>query len=192
MKSKFLKWSICGLAVLVAPFIGLGCFVLAIQSQRNFDVVVADQLYRSAQPSAQDIEHYAGQHQIRSIINLRGASVGSPWYDEEVAEAAKLGIKHYDFRMSASQALTQDEAISLIALLASAEKPVLVHCNWGADRTGLASALYLAAIAKQGEAASEGQLSLRYGHFSVPGLSQAFAMDETFESLEPWLGYFDS
>jgi protein tyrosine/serine phosphatase len=186
------KWIACSLAVLLLPFAVLGSYIVAIQSNRNFDTVVAQQVYRSAQPTAADLRKYAAEHHLGSIINLRGAEKGSAWYDDEIATASALGLKHYDFRMSASQALTQPEAAELVALLEHAEKPVLVHCNWGADRTGLASALYLAAIAKQGEAAAEAQLSLRFGHFSVPLLSQGYAMDETFEALEPWLGFLGS
>ncbi|MFD2031462.1 tyrosine-protein phosphatase [Ancylobacter dichloromethanicus] len=47
-----------------------------------------------------------------------------------------------------------------------AKKPILIHCQAGADRSGLASALYLAAIKKNSaEAEAEAQLSIRYGHF---------------------------
>lgn len=35
-------------------------------------------------------------------------------------------------------------------------------------------------------------ISLRYGHFSVPYLSQAYPMDISFEQLEHWLGFSDS
>ena len=61
----------------------------------------------------------------------------------------------------------------------------------GYDRTGLASALYVASIAKGGEEAAEGQLSLRFGHVSLPFVPE-YAMDQTWESLEPWLGFGDS
>nr|WP_281021958.1 ATP-binding cassette domain-containing protein [Rhizobium leguminosarum] len=46
-----------------------------------------------------------------------------------------------------------------------------------------------AAVAKSGEMAAERQISLRFGHFSIPYLSYAYPMDETFEILEPWLGF---
>lgn len=180
------------LAVFVAPTVAIASYIAAIQSNGNFDVVVQGELYRSAQPNTADIARYVNEDHIASNVNLRGESRGAPWYDVEVATASALGVKHYDFRMSASTSLTHQEAVDLISLLSKAEKPILLHCNWGADRTGLASALYLAAIAKSGEERAEQQLSLRYGHFSIPVLSQAFAMDETFESLEEWLGYFGS
>jgi protein tyrosine/serine phosphatase len=73
-----------------------------------------------------------------------------------------------------------------------APKPILIHCRSGADRTGLASALYLAAIAKTNEKTAEGQMSIFYGHLGLPIMSRAFAMDRTFEMMEPLLGFLNS
>jgi len=153
----------------------------------NFHVVVPGEVYRSAQPSAADIAAYKRTHGIKTIINLRGENKGSPWYDAEIAAAKQLGIAHVDFGMSAKRELSRQEAAALVAVLARAEKPMLIHCEGGADRSGLASALYAAAVAKLDEEAAERQISIRYGHISLP-LSPAYAMDRTFEALESWLG----
>lgn len=90
--------------------------------------------------------------------------------------------------MSARRELSAAKAAKLIVLMKGAQKPILIHCKAGADRSGLASALYMAAIARVGEATAEGQLSIRFGHFSLPFIPE-FAMDRTFEALEPSLGY---
>lgn len=153
----------------------------------NFHVVVSGEVYRSAQPSAADIAAYKRTHGIKTIINLRGENKGSPWYDAEIAAAKQLGIAHVDFGMSAKRELSQQEAAALVAVLARAEKPMLIHCEGGADRSGLASALYAAGVAKLDEEEAERQISIRYGHISLP-LSPAYAMDRTFEALESWLG----
>ena len=71
-------------------------------------------------------------------------------------------------------------------------KPLLIHCQSGADRSGPAAALYLAAIARHGEAAAEDQLSIRYGHIGLPHVSSAYAMGRTWETLERWLGFAGS
>ena len=93
--------------------------------------------------------------------------------------------------MSARRELTQAEAADLIGIFKRAEKPVLIHCKAGAGRTGLAAALYVAAVAKLGETAAENQISIRYGHISLP-VSATYSVDRTFEALEPWLGFPDS
>ncbi|PDT21230.1 tyrosine-protein phosphatase [Rhizobium hidalgonense] len=188
--SKILKAILCyggtsviAIAAVIAGYVGW------LNLSGNFNGVVSGEIYRSAQPTAAALSNYAKEYGIRSIINLRGQNIGKPWYDEEVAASSGLGITHYDFRMSAGSIVTLDKAEQLIALMTKAEKPLLIHCQAGADRSGLASALYLAAIAKAGEAAAESQISLRYGHFSVPYLSAAYPMDVSFEQLEPWLGF---
>ncbi|MDD3182506.1 MAG: tyrosine-protein phosphatase [Alphaproteobacteria bacterium] len=169
-----------------------GGYVGFLQLTGNFHTVLAGVLYRSSQPSSEQIASYKDRYGIQSIINLRGDNTGSPWYDEEVSASQKLGIKHINFRMSARRELSFDQAVNLILTLRNAPKPVLVHCMSGSDRSGLAAALYLAAIEKKGEDASEDQISIRFGHVPIPYLSSAFAMDQTFEDLESWLGYSDS
>ncbi|OLP58219.1 hypothetical protein BJF93_06235 [Xaviernesmea oryzae] len=175
-----------GLAGLLLAY---GVYWGLLMAAGNFHVVVPGEVYRAAQPSAKDIASYQQNYGIRSIINLRGASVGRPWYDDEVAEANKRGIVHLDFRMSSSKLQTPERLEKLIALLKDAPKPLLIHCAWGADRTGLAAALYLAGIDRAPEAEAESQLSLVFGHISVPYLSRAYPMDESFELMEPRFGY---
>ena len=52
--------------------------------------------------------------------------------------------------------------------------------------------LYLAAISGADEETAEGQLSLWFGHFAVPALSDAWPMDQSWEQLEPGLGFVES
>ncbi|GES45550.1 tyrosine phosphatase family protein [Rhizobium sp. ERR 922] len=153
----------------------------------NFHPVIAGELYRSSQPSATNIAEFQKQYGIKTIINLRGYNSGHHWYDTEVAEAKALNIDHIDFHMSSARELTQEQAAQLVEIMRNAPKPILIHCQAGADRTGLASALYLAAIAKTNEATAEGQMSIIYGHLPF-SFTRAYAMDRTFEKLEPWLG----
>lgn len=182
------KRTVYGVVAAVA-LIAAGLGILQLTG--NFHTVVDGELYRSAQVSPNDLHHYARKHGIRSVINLRGENKGSNWYDDEVASAKALGLNHYDFRMSSRRQLHKDEALRLIALMRDAPKPLLIHCRAGADRTGLASALYMAAIAKVSEGQAEKQLGLPYGHVSL-WFTGAYAMNDTFESLEPYLGFEDS
>jgi protein tyrosine/serine phosphatase len=176
---------------MVAVIAVAGSGVAATHLNNNFHAVVDGKLYRSAQPSADEIRVYRKKYHIATIINLRGKSSGQAWYDTEVRTADELGIRHIDFPMSARRELTQAQSLALIALMKSAPKPILVHCRAGSDRTGLASALYLAALAKAGEETSETQLSIRFGHFAIPVLG-TYDMDRTFEAMEPLLGYAGS
>ena len=166
----------------------VGGYYLYLQITNNFATVVAGEVYRSSQPSAHAIAKIEKQYGIKTILNLRGEADSSKWYADEVQQAKALNIGHIDFRMSAGRELSPEQAEELITIMRNAPKPLLIHCRAGADRTGLASALYLAGVAGKGEATAEGQLSLRYGH--VPfSFSSAFAMDRTFEKMEPSFGF---
>ncbi len=176
------------LIALVAGFLGLQFYF------GNQHTAIEGELYRSAQPTAEDIALYAKRYGIKSIINLRGENPDKSWYREEVAAAQALGITHINFRMKAARELTTDQALELIKTMREAPKPLLIHCRAGADRTGLAAALYVAAISKGGEEAAEEQLSIRYGHLPYYPFfwTEAQAMYFTFERMEPLLGFKDS
>lgn len=183
-------------AVILGSFLSVGVglaglYLAALQMDDNFHAVVPGELYRSAQPTAALIAEYREGYAIKTIINLRGDNTGSGWYDSEVAEARTLGIAHVDFRMSARREMTTAQFDQLMDVFHKAEKPILVHCNSGADRSGLVSALYVAAIAKLGEEAAEDQISFRYGHIPLP-VSSAYAMDRSFEAFEAVLGFPNS
>ena len=182
------RWA--GLLILATGVAFIGYCGHAVLSG-NFNVVSVGELYRSAQPTPQQLEAYHRLHGIRTVINLRGAS-DADWYRQEVDTAHKLGMVHIDFRMSAKRRFSIDQADALLAVLKAAPKPILIHCTSGADRSGLVAVLYLAGVSGAGEIAAERQLSILYGHIGIPFLSRAYAMDESWELMEPWLGFAGS
>ncbi|MFV0299990.1 MAG: tyrosine-protein phosphatase [Paracoccus sp. (in: a-proteobacteria)] len=180
-----------GSGILGASLVALIGFLAYLQASGNFHEVSAGEVYRAAQMDGAQLERWVKTHHIASVLNLRGENPGQDWYDAEMATARKLGIRHIDFRMSASRELDRPEALALIEVMRRAPKPLLIHCQAGADRTGLASALYVAGVEGRGELSAEWQLSPRYGHIGIPWLSDAWPMDITWEDIEPLLG-FDS
>jgi protein tyrosine/serine phosphatase len=167
-------------------------FQAGLSETGNFHEVIAGELYRSAQPSAGSLRHEAEQYGIRTVINLRGAHPGVGWYDDEKRTAEAMGLRLIDFPMSASRELTHGQAAKLVATLRDAEKPILLHCNTGADRTGLVSIIYANQIAGIDEETAEEQLSPLFGHFGIPLFSPTFAMDESWEDLESFFGIVGS
>lgn len=171
--------------LLVAPASAVA-YLGSLQLTGNFDAVVPGEIYRSAQLTPDQISGYIGAYSIKTIINLRGENRGRPWCDAEMKESDRLKVAHVDFGMSARHEPSRAQAMALIALMETAEKPFLIHCKDGADRTGLASALYLAVVKKEEPKIAEAQLSLLYGHISLPFVPQ-YATERTFETLEPAL-----
>lgn len=170
-----LRWSL--LAAL-----GLGAALGVPPLLRNVHEVVPGALYRSAQLSPAALEDLVARRGLRAVLNLRGARPGQAWYDAELAAAARAGVAHLDFELSAVQEVAPDRARALVALMAAAPKPLLIHCQAGADRTGLASALYLAAVEGVSAEQAGAELSTWYGH--LPWLwSPVAAMDRSFAAF---------
>lgn len=167
--------------------LGAAAYLIGLQVTGNFHVVIPGELYRSAQPSAGQLQQYIEKYGIRTVINLRGRSE-ERWYSDEVAASEELGLTHVDFAMSSSKLFSAGSTRELIAILRNVPKPVLIHCKSGSDRTGLASVIYLQQIAGVDEHIAEKQLSIRFGHIGVPLLSPTFAMDESWEILEEAFG----
>jgi protein tyrosine/serine phosphatase len=161
-----------------------GGYLGYLQWSGNFHTVIAGKFYRSAQPSAQQIASYVRANGIRTIINLRGADEGKSWYRDEIETSKALGVNHVDFKMASSKILTPDRAEELLDILRTAQKPIWIHCQSGADRTGLISVMYSNQVAGVAEETAEEQLSIWYGHVGIPFLSKTYAMDESWHMLE--------
>jgi len=149
----------------------------------NVHEVIAGQFYRSGQLSGTHLAGVIERYQIKTVLNLRGAST-RPWYVDEVATTQRLGVTHLDFKMSALKELSLAETQRLVAVMRDAPKPLLIHCEGGSDRSGLAAVLYLQQIAGVNEDIAELQLSPFYGHIGLPWLVGAYAMDESWEKFE--------
>jgi protein tyrosine/serine phosphatase len=144
----------------------------------NLHRVLPGELYRSAQLPPDRLEAVIGENGIKSVLNLRGASPGEDWYEGELAASKKAGAEHFDLELSSKVELTAARSQEVLDLMQKVPKPLLVHCWGGADRTGLATALYLYAVrGEQPEQASRA-LSLRYYHLSM---TSAGAMDKSFQ-----------
>ena len=173
---------------LIGTFLVVGSFVLFQTWMHNFHEVIPGELYRSGQFQKGDVKKYVQRYGIHSIINLRGQNPGKTWYDNEVAESQKTGVTHIDFSMSSKQMLTQTQLTQLVEIMRNAPKPVLIHCEGGANRTSFAVAVYLAAISKANEWVAESQMSIRFGNFPE-WVGSSSKMSRNFETFENTMGY---
>jgi len=167
-----------GISALVAV-LALGAYLGSLQLTGNIHTVQAGEVYRSAQLDSSQFSRVIRTDGIKSILNLRGPHPQSGWYETEVAVAGRLDVAHYDYGISAERPVTPEQIADLLKILRTAPKPILVHCQGGADRSGLVSALYELVIEGVSPAQAAAQLSLRYGHFPYLG-SKTNAMDHTF------------
>jgi len=145
----------------------------------NFDVIVPGEAYRSAQLSSSQLQEKISIHGLRSVINLRGPHPGRAWYDDEVNACRQAGVSHFDIALSADRLPPPQALVQLIKVLRTAPEPLLVHCKQGADRTGLATAIWLILNrdVAPSQAAAKG-LTLWHGHMPV---GPTTAMDHFFD-----------
>jgi protein tyrosine phosphatase (PTP) superfamily phosphohydrolase (DUF442 family) len=168
------------LTPLVAALVVVIAYVCVNAGRHNFHTVSPGVLYRSAQMSGEQFKEAIRDHGIKTIINLRGVN-NDPWYFSETNAAHELGIAHYDFPLSASQEVSNEEMEKILDVMNAAPKPILLHCKNGADRSGLFSALYLYGI--EGKPAGEAGRELTIFCFHFPYLlwRDTVAMDHSFQ-----------
>lgn len=111
--------------------------------QSNVHTVIPNVYYRSAQLDASQLALLIQKKNIKSVINLRGPDQKAKWYQQEIKISSLYGVKHYDLPLRAYVLPNPDSLRRLASLLLTAPKPVLIHCEGGADRTGLAAAFAL-------------------------------------------------
>jgi protein tyrosine phosphatase (PTP) superfamily phosphohydrolase (DUF442 family) len=99
---------------------------------------------------------------IRTILNLRGAGETPPFLFEHESCRA-LGLELRSVGLSARAAPRRDELLKLFDAFRTMERPFVMHCKSGADRAGLAAALYLLAHGAP-LAEARRQLSWRFLH----------------------------
>jgi protein tyrosine/serine phosphatase len=181
------KWSRRALGMIVAlALVAGGAETLRVVFGDNFHVVIDGAVYRCAQPSPEFLADVVGEHGIRTVVNLRGIGDGPvvDWYEDEAAACQKLGLSQENLTFSAYRLPSVDEVRRLLEVFDRSEKPILIHCRRGADRTGLASTIALLALTDTPYAEARASLGLRYGHWS---LGSAGRLGEFFDEYETWL-----
>lgn len=96
--------------------------------------------------------------------------------------SSEHNVRHYDIDLSAYREPTPEEMQILIGLFKSAPRPILIHCQAGADRSGLVAAMWRVIVDKQSKIEARKLLSILYGYMPV---GPASAMDQFFENWLP-------
>ncbi len=131
----------------------------------NFHVLQPERAYRSAQPTADQLRVAIETHGIKTVINLRGTHPGRDWYDREAAVCKTKGVALVSHAISSRSLPPPELLTALVNTLKTAEQPILIHCQGGSDRSGLASALYRIVVQGQTNERAMQELSEVYWHF---------------------------
>ncbi len=123
---------------------------------------IAPGVWRSNQPSPWRLQKYQ-QQGIQTILNLRGASSNSPYLFEKEA-CDTLGLNMVNHSLTARSLVKPDDLLKLLDIFETIDRPFVMHCKSGADRAGLASALYLLHVQGAPISVAKKQLSFRFLH----------------------------
>jgi protein tyrosine phosphatase (PTP) superfamily phosphohydrolase (DUF442 family) len=129
---------------------------------------VSDQLYRSAQPTAEGMKRLKAMG-IRTIVTLR-----SFHSDRKLLRGTGLGYEHIYMKAHHPE---EEEAVRFLRIVSDPKRtPVLVHCQHGADRTGTMCALYR--VVAQGWTKEEAIREMTDG---------GFGFHSVFRNLPSWI-----
>ena len=128
-----------GLYLILLLVVFVGAYLVYSSAHGNFRGVVPGKVYRSAQPSPEQLREWTGRYGFKTVINLRGDETEEVKAERAVAE--DLGLKMVTMTLSSYRLSARYLIVELLKTLESVETPVLIHCHSGIDRAGTASAL---------------------------------------------------
>jgi protein tyrosine/serine phosphatase len=94
---------------------------------------VSEDVYRSKQPNSDQMSALERMG-VRAILNLRE-------YHTDEREARHTGLKLYRIPVNAEE-IDDDFMVRALRTITHSEKPILIHCWHGSDRTGVVVAMY--------------------------------------------------
>jgi len=133
---------------------------------------VSNVLYRSAQPTAEGIEKLSPLG-INTVVNLRS-------FHSDSSQIVNTGLGYEQIKLSRLDPEEVDIIKFLKIVTSSKKNPVLVHCQYGADRTGAMCAIYR--IAVQGWTKEEAIKEMIEG---------GYGFHEIWENLIRWINKLD-
>ena len=149
-----------GLIGCSGPFAGPnGVYPLA-----NLRAIEDDLAYRSSQPDENMLRDVIAAFGIKTVINLRGENPDKPWWQDEDRVCRELGVELINIPMSATHMPSNAVLLSLYEALTTAEHPIWLHCQAGADRSGAAAAIWRMSVLGQPRDEAAKELNICYGH----------------------------
>jgi len=128
---------------------------------------VSDQLYRGAQPGDEGFDGLKAVG-VRTVVNLRAFHADSDACTRAGLECLRIPVQTWD--------VEQKEVVEFLKVIVNPEnQPVFLHCQHGADRTGLMTAAYR--IAVQGWSKEDAIREMTEGGFGFHPIWQNLVRD---------------
>ena len=127
------------------------------------EYLIDTNVMRSNQPSFKRLKKWK-QLGFNDVMNLRETS--SSYTKLEKVHCDKLGIRMWNVPLVSARPITFEEISTTVDTFRKIDTPFVMHCKSGADRTALASGLYLAAIKEANISDITAMFSLRFAHMT--------------------------
>lgn len=141
---------------------------------------IDDGVFRSNHPPAWRLRRFK-QTGGATVLSLRGGE-GLAQNVLERDICARLGLAYVCVPMASTHLPSRETVLRLVETLRDVERPVLMHCKSGADRTGIAAGIYLMAF--KGASPDEAVKELTWRHVHLK-LSKKGILHRFFEMYQP-------
>src|SRR5271166_2589778 len=108
------RWIMRLTAAIMVPALG---FVAWDQANHNFGEVQPARIYRSGQMPASALAQSLRDHQIKTVLNLRGENPSRPWYRSELSTTLDAGATHVDIAMSSCLWMSRTQLRAVVETL---------------------------------------------------------------------------
>jgi protein tyrosine phosphatase (PTP) superfamily phosphohydrolase (DUF442 family) len=140
---------------------------------------IAPGVWRSNHPTEARLRRFKARG-VKSVLSLRGNAPSAHNATERLWCDA-LGLTLHNLSMQDNRAPRSDQLLSLIETFRGIETPFVLHCKSGADRAGLASAVYLMVMENAPLSRARAMLSWRFLHLRR---SRAGVLDAVLDAYE--------
>jgi protein tyrosine phosphatase (PTP) superfamily phosphohydrolase (DUF442 family) len=153
------------------------------QANHNFGEVQRGRIYRSGQMPASALSRTIRDQGIKTVLNLRGSNKDD-WYSAERRATLDAGATQVDIAMSSCIWMSRAQLRTVVQTLDTAQYPMLIHCQWGAERTGLVSAF--AELLRPGSTLDAARAQFSVGYLFLR-INDGKIMAEHLDQYEHWL-----
>ncbi len=167
-----------------AAFAGVAAEFLRVSAFTNIHTVIPGRVYRTAQLKPERLNEFIAEKGIRTVVNLRGVCKDMDWYLGECRCTHDANVSQEDITLSAKRFPAPSELQRLVEVFDHTAYPIVIHCQRGADRTGLASTIVKLLQTDDSLAVARRQMWPHRGHYAV---GRTAVLDAFFDYYAEWL-----